>query len=57
MEIKLKAHTCKKSQVHVLRIDKLSILDNMILKNNSNSWSDGTPKKKKNKSEILGKEL
>ena len=57
MEIKSKAHTCKKSQVHVLRIDKLSILDNMSLKNISNSGSDGTPKKKKNKSEILGREL
>ena len=56
MEIKSKARTCKQSLVHILRIDKLSILDNMSFKNISSSWSDGTPKKKK-KSEILDKEL
>ena len=46
--IKSKARTCKQSLVHILRIDKLSILDNMSFKNISSSWSDGTPKKKKN---------
>ena len=32
MEIKSKARTCKQSLVHILRIYKLSILDNMSFK-------------------------
>ena len=57
MEIKSKAHTFKHGQEHILRIDKLSILDIISFKYISKTCGQTKHQKKKTNSEILCKEL